>query len=646
MSTAGVTGPGPTAGNLAAATMVTPLDRQQTRTEMEMEAGRKARERRAGRAPVPPKTNGAASVSPFPHGQVPVAERTADVNANTAAKPKFIRPDFERMPAELKQRPNWVLWVPIWTGSKWTKRPIQLSGFGASTTKPRHWSSFDYVKQAYERAVQCGHVEIHQKDEPPQRVPVGGVGFVFDGTPDENGLVYAGIDFDSGAFKGEIASFAEDWLKKLGSYLEASVSGSGLHAILKAHPLPRGIAHKGIELYTHGRFFTMTGRATATSRSIIACPSEFAALAEQLQKQAGDQKVENEVRHAEVGPDLDIDDFGSAGLYVANLNPSPLKDYQKWRDFMFACAHAEVTRPADAEKVRRIFADASAKSGGDTANNDRLYAEALLATRDRLGEGEPAITARSIISLARAHGWASDTAVYYFPGNEAVCRDAVDKIVAADQSTFTSGNLLVVLRVPNRKTPGLERWNGDLPGTTQALAPDIIERAERLSWMTRTGGRGEQRWQRSRPPRDFCADYIIQRRGRYGARPLVGIARVRYMQDDGSIRTEIGYDPATGIFVDRAPNLTILQSPTRDDALAALERVMEPFKYYIFEDAQNGPIQVFAANLTALERPYIKTAPMFLVNGPQAGTGKGQICSAIGHLASTGHQTSNNGLGA
>ena len=101
------------------------------------------------------------------------------------------------MPAELKRRPNWVLWGAVWNGSKWTKRPIQVSGFGASTTNPKHWSSFDDVKQAYERAVERGYIELREKDKPIQHIPVGGVGFVFDGQPDEDGLVFAGIDFDA-----------------------------------------------------------------------------------------------------------------------------------------------------------------------------------------------------------------------------------------------------------------------------------------------------------------------------------------------------------------------------------------------------------------------------------------------------------------
>ena len=87
---------------------------------------------------------------------------TLDLNIGAQVPPKFLRPDFERMPRELTPLKNWVLWVPIWNGSKWTKRPIQPSGFGASTTNPKHWSSFETVKQAYERAAERGYIELRK----------------------------------------------------------------------------------------------------------------------------------------------------------------------------------------------------------------------------------------------------------------------------------------------------------------------------------------------------------------------------------------------------------------------------------------------------------------------------------------------------
>jgi hypothetical protein len=197
--------------------------------------------------------------------------------------PTFLAPNFDRMPPDLKQRPNWVLWIPYWTGSRWTKRPIQPSGFGASTTNPKHWSCFEDVRDAYELAASRGYIELREKSKEPQTVTVGGVGFVFDGQLDENGLVLAGVDFDKViSLSAEITSLAAERVRRLGSYCEVSVSGQGLHQILKARPLQAGIAHGGTEIYTRGRFFTMTGRTGPTMRPIVAAPDAFDALVEEL----------------------------------------------------------------------------------------------------------------------------------------------------------------------------------------------------------------------------------------------------------------------------------------------------------------------------------------------------------------------------
>jgi primase-polymerase (primpol)-like protein len=66
---------------------------------------------------------------------------TINAAAGAPAPPVFIRPNFDRMPPELKLLKNWVLWAAVWKGSKWTKRPTQISGYGASTTKPEHHPS-------------------------------------------------------------------------------------------------------------------------------------------------------------------------------------------------------------------------------------------------------------------------------------------------------------------------------------------------------------------------------------------------------------------------------------------------------------------------------------------------------------------------
>ena len=186
---------------------------------------------------------------------------TADAATDAPAPPVYIRPNFGRMPTEMKLLKNWLMWAAVWNGKKWTRRPIQILGYGASTTNPKHWSSFEDVKQAYECAVARGCIELREKEKPIQQAHVGGVGFVFDGIPDTNGLVFAGVDFDKVISGGKITPLAAERIRRLGSYTELSVSGRGLHVIVKARPLESGITHDGVEMYTSGRYFTMTGEA-------------------------------------------------------------------------------------------------------------------------------------------------------------------------------------------------------------------------------------------------------------------------------------------------------------------------------------------------------------------------------------------------
>ena len=321
---------------------------------------------------------------------------TAGAASNDAtgpqAPPTYLRPTFETMPAELKPLKIWVLWVPVWNGSKWTKRPIQPSGYGASVTNPRHWSSFEEVKQAYEHAVQRGHIELREKGNPPQRVPIGGVGFVFDGQPDEEGLVFAGVDFDSviSADYKEIGSLAAERVKRLKSYCERSVSGRGLHSIVKARPLRAGIAHGGVEMYTKGRFFTMTGAPRTVL--IARAPDEFAALAEELRAQGkgsrtgeGDHSPGNGAHTADANADAWYGKLTSekqsevvkcATLHIAN-NSKLFEltgnggNYQEYLKLTLAIARsgvpnaegifveaASIAKDADSEgELRRFFQD-------------------------------------------------------------------------------------------------------------------------------------------------------------------------------------------------------------------------------------------------------------------------------------------------
>ena len=194
------------------------------------------------------------------------------------------------------------------------------------------------------------------------------------------------------------------------------------------------------------------------------------------------------------------------------------------------------------------------------------------------------------------------------PATRRNARKLLDGAVAADPLTFTLGDPngpLVILRVPRKETLPLNtRWEGDLPGTTLASPADVMERAERITWMKK----GQWGPYRVRPPRDFISDYLTQMQGRYGARTLRGIMRVPCIDDRGKIRFNPGYDPQTGLFHDKSLTFYVPPNPSLHDARKAAEILLHPFSKYQFDDPVAGQALLLAAIFTAIERPFLPVA--------------------------------------
>jgi len=134
---------------------------------------------------------------------------------------------------------QWICWRVEPRDGKPTKVPYSpISGGRARSDDPETWNTFAEARRAIGEA---GY---------------DGIGFVFT-TSDP----FCGVDLDGclDPETGEIEPWATEILEDLDSYTEVSPSGRGLHVIVEAR-LPEGGNRKGgIELYDHGRFFTMTG---------------------------------------------------------------------------------------------------------------------------------------------------------------------------------------------------------------------------------------------------------------------------------------------------------------------------------------------------------------------------------------------------
>ncbi|MFL0197628.1 phage/plasmid primase, P4 family [Clostridium sp. WILCCON 0269] len=142
--------------------------------------------------------------------------------------------NFDNIPKELREYPNWVLWKLETRKGKTTKIPYRIDGKMASSTNPGTWAGFDNVLQAYNKG------------------QYSGIGFMFSNSE------YAGIDLDECITDGKINQFAKEIINRASSYAEVSQSGIGIHIIVKGS-IPKGINRKEIEIYSQERYFTMTG---------------------------------------------------------------------------------------------------------------------------------------------------------------------------------------------------------------------------------------------------------------------------------------------------------------------------------------------------------------------------------------------------
>ena len=164
-----------------------------------------------------------------------------------------VQEQFKVVPHELKVLPNWVCFTfeadP--DGGKPRKVPYQLNGHKASHSDPATWNTYPNCVAAVER----GDFDT--------------IGFAFTNTP------YMGFDYDNclDPDTGILLPAAQDIIDRLESYTEESVSGTGIHILMKGK-LPEGRRKSSpllpdIEMYDTARFFVVTGEQWAGSPTTI-----------------------------------------------------------------------------------------------------------------------------------------------------------------------------------------------------------------------------------------------------------------------------------------------------------------------------------------------------------------------------------------
>lgn len=164
-------------------------------------------------------------------------------------RPSVEPPNIDGIPSHLRRFPQWVTWRFDWVEDSWAKVLYDpIGNRRAATDDSSTWTSFDTAVRLYSE----------------QQKSFDGIGFVF--TVDDD---LCGIDFDDCIHDGELLEGRSEWLDTFDSYTELSVSGTGLHVIV------RGVWGKGrrrkdpeVEVYDRLRYFTVSGRILGEPKQI------------------------------------------------------------------------------------------------------------------------------------------------------------------------------------------------------------------------------------------------------------------------------------------------------------------------------------------------------------------------------------------
>jgi len=108
-------------------------------------------------------------------------------------------------------------------------------------------------------------------------------------------------------------------------------------------------------------------------------------------------------------------------------------------------------------------------------------------------------------------------------------------------------------------------------------------------------------------------------------RPLDALARAPFLRPDGSICDVPGYDPSSRtLYVPAITYPPIPETPTRDDAVAALARIREPFNEFPWKEEASE--STFLSHILAeAARLAMERCPMYFYDAPMAGTGKSTL---------------------
>jgi hypothetical protein len=136
------------------------------------------------------------------------------------------------------------------------------------------------------------------------------------------------------------------------------------------------------------------------------------------------------------------------------------------------------------------------------------------------------------------------------------------------------------------------------------------------------------------PPR-AVAEQILAMPDEWPFPPLRGVIATQTMRHDGTLLTEPGYDPVTGLVLFNPPPMPpISEQPSKQDALEALALLNGLLAEFEFiKDDNVSRSAAMSMIMTAVLRGAMPVAPMHVITKPEAGTGGSYLQDLVAAIA-------------
>ena len=466
------------------------------------------------------------------------------------------------IPGELKEQKRWVNWRKVQRGGKLTKVPINPSnGEQARSNGPVTWGTDSQAVKRFKKG------------------DVDGIGFVL-------GDGYVGIDLDDcrNPATGEIESRAWEIIRDIDSYAEVSPSGTGIH-ILARGILPAGRRRKGhIEIYSSGRYFTVTGWHLKGSPSTIEERSDAIRRLHQQAFSEAQAKGTTSCRTdsvANVETDAELIERArraANGAKFERLWAGDRSGYDSQSEADLAlCMILAFWTGRDAARIDALFRQSGLfrdkwdeRHGADGRTYGQITMDnAIQQTRDVYrAEGRRRHTGRKTAQTGQH--------LALIVVNNRQLRNVTTEALEALQhgndppSFFVRMGSMVRVRMDEKERPIVDTV-GEL---------ELQSRIARVASYVRIS-KGKQ--VECAPPRDLVRDILGL--GSWSLPPLEGIVEAPILRPGGTVLDRPGYDPSTHLFYAPADGLKVPAIPIKPtaeevaDALAFLNEAISEFPY-------------------------------------------------------------------